>query len=102
MHTYSEIVERSNMMRLTPDGRKTYRRRSETVEQNFADAKQHHGHRYARFRSLAKVQMQCWMAATSLNIRKTTLTQSHLKRRGQKGSSKANTDVLEPTSAFIK
>lgn len=72
------------MMRLTPDGRKTYRRRSETVEQNFADAKQHHGHRYARFRSLAKVQMPCWMATTAQNIRKIALVVSYLQRMGLK------------------
>lgn len=40
-------------------GEKVYARRKETVERSFADAKQHHGHRYARFRGLSKVQMQC-------------------------------------------
>ncbi|WP_142995066.1 transposase, partial [Vibrio sp. 03_296] len=43
---------------------------SETVERSFADAKQHHGHRYARFRGLANVQMQCWLAAAAQNIKK--------------------------------
>ena len=81
-HIYSEAVERANIMRLSPYGRKTYRRRSETVERSFADAKQHHGHRYARFRSLAKVQMQCWMAATAQNIKKIALVMSYLKKMG--------------------
>jgi len=43
------------------------------VERSFADAKQHHGHRYARFRGLAKVQMQCLLAAAAQNIKKMAL-----------------------------
>lgn len=81
-HIYSDAVERANIMRLSPYGRKTYRRRSETVERSFADAKQHHGHRYARFRSLAKVQMQCWMAAAAQNIKKIALVMSYLQKMG--------------------
>jgi IS5 family transposase len=83
-HIYSDAVERANMMRLSTYGRKTYRRRSETVERSFADAKQHHGHRYARFRSLVKVQMQCWMAATAQNIKKIALVMSYLQKIGLK------------------
>ena len=45
----------------------------ETVELSFADAKQHHGHRYARFRGLSKVQMQCLLAATAQNVKKMAL-----------------------------
>ena len=33
------------------------------MERSFADAKQLFGHRYARFRGLARVQCQCLMAA---------------------------------------
>jgi Transposase DDE domain len=50
-----------------------YARRKETVERSFADAKQHHGHRYARFRGLIKVQMQCLLAATAQNMKKMAL-----------------------------
>lgn len=50
-----------------------YARRKETVERSFADAKQHHGHRYARFRGLMKVQMQCLPAATAQNMKKMAL-----------------------------
>ncbi|WP_459680785.1 transposase [Vibrio comitans] len=38
-HIYSETVERTNMMQVSPHGRKTYLLRSETIEQSFADAK---------------------------------------------------------------
>lgn len=81
-HIYTEAMDRANQMRLSKYGRKTYRRRSETVERSFADAKQHHGHRYARFRGLAKVQMQCWLAAAAQNIKKIALVVSYLQKMG--------------------
>ncbi|OWO89928.1 hypothetical protein B5E41_21895, partial [Rhizobium esperanzae] len=47
-----------------------YKRRKETVERSFADAKQLHGHRYARFRSQIRVACQCLLAAAAQNIKK--------------------------------
>lgn len=38
------------------------------VDHYIADAKQHHGHRYARFRGLQKVQIQCLLAEIVQNI----------------------------------
>ena len=49
--------ERTDANRLTAWGKAVYRRRKETVERSFADAKQLHGHRYARFRSLVRVRL---------------------------------------------
>ncbi|WP_437888167.1 transposase, partial [Phytobacter sp. V91] len=68
-----EAKEEANALRLTKWGKKVYARRKETVERSFADAKQHHGHRYARFRGLMKVQMQCLLAATAQNMKKMAL-----------------------------
>jgi Transposase DDE domain len=53
--------------------KRIYKRRKETVERSFADAKQLHGHRYARMRGLSKVQQQCLLAATAQNIKKIAL-----------------------------
>src|ERR1700739_2134187 len=53
----------------------------ETVERSFADAKQLHGHRYARMRELTRVQQQCLLAATAQNIKKIALL---LSRNGHK------------------
>ncbi|WP_019962089.1 transposase, partial [Woodsholea maritima] len=61
--------ERTDAHRLTPWGKAIYKRRKETVERSFADAKQLHGHRYARFRSLIRVQTQCLLAAAAQNIK---------------------------------
>ena len=54
-------------------GKAIYRRRKETVERSFADAKQLHGHRYARFRSRIRVACQCLLAAAAQNIKKMAL-----------------------------
>lgn len=72
-HVWEDSKERANKRRLEPWARKAYKRRNETVERSFADAKQHHGHRYARYRGLWKVQMQCLMAAAAQNIKKIAL-----------------------------
>lgn len=69
-HVWDDAKERINTHRLTPQGKKIYERRKETVERSFADAKELHGHRYARFRGLEKVRAQCLMAATAQNIKK--------------------------------
>ncbi|WP_139536843.1 IS1182 family transposase [Klebsiella spallanzanii] len=72
-HVWEESKEQANALRLTPWGKKVYARRKETVERSFADAKQHHGHRYARYRGQVKVQMQCLLAATAQNMKKMAL-----------------------------
>lgn len=69
-HVWQEARDRADAHRLTPKGKAIYKRRKETVERSFADAKQLHGHRYARFRSLWRVQVQCLLAATAQNIKK--------------------------------
>lgn len=69
-HVWATVRERTDAHRLTPWGKAIYKRRKETVERSFADAKQLHGHRYARFRSLWRVKVQCLLAATAQNIKK--------------------------------
>lgn len=69
-HVWTDARERTDAHRLTPKGKTIYKRRKETVERSFADAKQLHGHRYARFRSLTRVRIQCLLAATAQNIKK--------------------------------
>jgi hypothetical protein len=64
--------------RLNGVGKRIYKRRKETVERSFADAKQLHGHRYARMRGLSKVQQQCLLAATAQNIKKIALLLSRM------------------------
>jgi transposase len=72
-HIWQDARDRIDRNRLTPYGKAVYRRRQQTVERSFADAKQLHGHRYARFRSLIRVKAQCLLAATAQNIKKIAL-----------------------------
>lgn len=75
-HVWQASVERANQTRLSEWGKKQYRRRAETVERSFADAKQHHGHRYCRYRGLKKVSMQCLLAAACQNMKKIALVKA--------------------------
>ena len=72
-HVWKEAWERMDAHRLTDWGKRLYKRRKETVERSFADAKQLHGHRYARFRGLTAVTSQCLLAAAAQNIKKIAL-----------------------------
>ena len=73
MRLWEASRERMDQHRLNRVGKRIYKRRKETVERSFADAKQLHGHRYARMRGLTKVQQQCLLAATAQNIKKIAL-----------------------------
>jgi hypothetical protein len=55
-HVWEDSKERIEQLRMQRTGKRIYKRRKETVERSFADAKQLHGHRYARMRGLGKVQ----------------------------------------------
>lgn len=72
-HLWEEAKERVNANRLSEIGKAIYKRRKETVERSFADAKQLHGYRYARFRGINKVREQCLMTAAAQNIKKIAL-----------------------------
>jgi hypothetical protein len=72
-HVWQDARDKADAYRLTPWGKRIYKRRKETVERSFADAKQLHGHRYARFRGLLAVTCQCLLAAAAQNIKKIAL-----------------------------
>lgn len=77
-HVWESSREQMDQHRLSRVGQRIYKRRKETVERSFADAKQLHGHRYARMRGLIKVQQQCLLAATAQNIKKIALLLSRM------------------------
>lgn len=72
-HVWQDARDRTDARRHEPWGKAVYRRRQETVERSFADAKELHGHRYARFRGLVRVSCQCLLAATAQNMKKIAL-----------------------------
>lgn len=77
-HVWQAARDRVDSHRLEPRGKSIYKRRKETVERSFADAKQLHGHRYARMRGLTNVREQCLLAATAQNIKKIALLLSRM------------------------
>lgn len=77
-HVWEVEREQINQNRLSDWGKRVYERRRETVERSFADAKQLHGHRYARFRGLSRVQAQCLLAAACQNMKKIALLLARL------------------------
>ena len=72
-HVWEESRERTTHNRLGEYGKEIYARRKETVERSFADAKQLHGHRYARMRGRLKVLEQCLLCAWASNVKKIAL-----------------------------
>ena len=75
-HVWQDSKERIDTHRLTEQGRRLYSQRRQTIERSFADAKQLHGHRYARMRGLLRVQEQCLLAAACQNMKKMALVLS--------------------------
>ena len=72
-HVWREYKEEVNFDRYEDKGKAIYKRRKETVERSFAEGKELPGHRYARFRGLSKVQMQCLLSAACQNMKKIAL-----------------------------
>ena len=72
-HVWQDYKDEINSHRYEDQGKAIYKRRKETVERSFADGKELHGHRYARFRGLSKVQAQCLLSAACQNMKKIAL-----------------------------
>jgi hypothetical protein len=72
-HVWEDAKEWVRQNRLSERGKALYKRRKETIERSFADAKELHGLRYARMRGLARVTEQCLLTAVCQNIKKMAL-----------------------------
>ena len=78
-HVWEDSKEWVHENRLTPSGKKLYKKRKETIERSFADAKELHGLRYCRLRGLKNVTEQALMTAAVQNMKKIAM---HLSKRG--------------------
>lgn len=76
-HVWEESKEKVRENRLSPEGKLLYKKRKETIERSFADAKQLHGLRYCRLRSVKGASEQALMTAIAQNIKKIA---NHLTR----------------------
>lgn len=69
-HVWEENKEIIDHYRATFCGKEIYRKRKETIERSFANAKQLHGYRYAKYRGIERIREQAYMTAIAQNIKK--------------------------------
>ena len=56
-HIWEDYIEQAEDIRHSPQGKESYRLRSQTIERVFADAKEKYGMRYTPYQSLKRVRM---------------------------------------------
>lgn len=80
-HLWQDYLDVALRNKRTDEGKELYRRRAETVERSFADSKELHNLRYARYRGIKKVTMQSLLTSACQNMKKiaTTLDRFSLK-----------------------
>jgi len=78
-HVWESSKEWVRENRLSKSGKILYKKRKETVERSFADAKELHGLRYCRLRGRAKVEEQALLTAACQNMKKIA---NHLAKIG--------------------
>lgn len=69
-HVWEDHKDKVTRFMKTDKGKGIYKRRKETVERSFADAKELHGLRYCRMRGIKKVSEQCLLTAACQNMKK--------------------------------
>ncbi len=98
-HVWEDEREKIDAHRLTREGKALYKRRKETIERSFADAKQLHGHRYIRMRGLLRAQEQCLLSAACQNMKKMALL---LAKEDQKEETGSIWEFLKRVRRFIE
>ncbi len=78
-HIWEKYKDFARKNRLTATEKRLYKVRCSTIERSFADTKELHGYRYARFRGLKYIQMQAYLTAACQNMKKIAL---HLTKKG--------------------
>lgn len=69
-HVWEDYMEKVEDIRHTAGIKDIYKRRSETIERVFADAKEKHGMRYTQYRGLDKVKMELNLLFACMNLKK--------------------------------
>jgi len=68
-HFKAELIERSQKEAQSAAGRYSRKRRKHVMEGSFADAANNHGCKHARWRGLARQQIQSWLICACQNLR---------------------------------
>ena len=69
-HIWKDYEELADDARYTPEYHELYKKRKETIERVFADAKEKHAMRYTHYRGLAQVQNWVKLKFAAMNIKK--------------------------------
>ena len=72
-HIWAKYVEESEHLRHTIKIREVYKKRKETIERVFADAKERHCLRYTHYRGLVKVKSFVTLIFACMNLKKLAL-----------------------------
>lgn len=69
-HVWEEALEQAEEIRHTAGMKEIYKKRQETIERVFADAKEKHGMRYTQYKGLANVKMELTLLFSCMNLKK--------------------------------
>lgn len=69
-HVWQDYMDMAEEFRLTLGMRDVYRRRKETIERVFADAKEKHAMRYTHYRGKAMLKFEIGMTFACMNLKK--------------------------------
>ena len=69
-HVWQDALDAATAFTKTELGSRLYKRRKETIERSFAEAKENHGLRYARMLGIRNMREQCFLTAAVQNIKR--------------------------------
>jgi len=69
-HIWADYLDEAEHLRHTAYNREKYKKRKETIERVFADAKEKHGMRYTKYRGLEKNQVHTMLVFAAMNLKK--------------------------------
>lgn len=69
-HLWQKYIDKAEEQRLTPEHKAIYKKRSETIERVFADAKEKHGMRYTQYRGKERVKNSIILTFACMNLKK--------------------------------
>ena len=69
-HIWKDYEDLADDVRYTPKYQRLYKRRKETIERVFADAKEKHAMRYTQYRGLAQVSNWVKLKFAAMNLKK--------------------------------
>lgn len=69
-HVWQDALDAITVFTKTPNGRRIYNWRKETIERSFAEAKVNHGFRYARMLGIQNMREQSFLTAAVQNMKR--------------------------------